>query len=254
MFYQINHPATSDYFRVERGEDFSFPSHMHGCFELVMSLRGEIEVIIDGSSYMLSRGEAVLIFPNQIHSLRSVENEHILLIFSPRLVGEYYKRIKGRVPVHNKFVPPMDTVESMLRAERGSIFCKKGFLYSLCDLYDCEAEYRSAIKDEELLTKVFLFIEHNYMGECSLEALSRAIGYNYSYLSRAFKAAIGLSFKEYVNIYRLDHACMLLTSTDTKIIECALESGFRTVNSFNRNFKERYGISPNEYRKGSLKI
>ncbi|MBO5019498.1 MAG: AraC family transcriptional regulator, partial [Clostridia bacterium] len=66
---------------------------------------------------------------------------------------------------------------------------------------------------------------------------------------RFFKNMIGISFNRYVINYRLSHACYLLNNTDSSIINCAIDSGFYSIRTFNRNFKTQYGITPEEYRK-----
>ena len=67
MFYELKHSLSADYCKVESGEDFSFPAHMHHCFEWIMVTEGVMTVEVGEESYMLSAGESVLIFPNQIH-------------------------------------------------------------------------------------------------------------------------------------------------------------------------------------------
>ena len=48
MFYEFKHIGSSDYFVKEYGENFSFPPHMHLCFELITVLEGEMSVTVDG--------------------------------------------------------------------------------------------------------------------------------------------------------------------------------------------------------------
>lgn len=57
------------------------------------------------------------------------------------------------------------------------------------------------------------------------------------------------SFNAYVNHSRLSHACYLMENSDMPIIQCAYDSGFTSLRSFNRNFKAYYKVTPAEYRK-----
>ena len=250
MFYQLNHPATADHFAVEQGINFSFPSHMHPCFECILSTSGVMEVLIDGVKYHIRRGEGVLVFPDQIHSLVASENQHILLIFSPFLVEYYYNRIKGYTPKSNFFKLGEEILDQLQGVDEKSMLARKGLLYLLCAAFDGSAEYveKKEKKDADLLGKVFLYIEKHFKTDCSLERLSQRLRYNSSYLSRAFAKAVGIQFHEYVNIYRLNHACHLLDTTDQSILSCAFDSGFKTLSSFNRNFKKAFDLSPSEYR------
>ena len=255
MFYQLIHPASSDYFLMEWGTNFNFPHHMHQCFEFIVSLEGEMTVLIGTTEYKISEGEAVLIFPNQIHALSSTSNKHMLCIFSPKLVATYYTKVAKKLPVINKFYPPQALVNAFKSLDGNTpFFQKKGYLYLLCDAFDANTKYIDGNQDHNnLLEKILEFIEMNYKENCSLKDLSASIGYNYVYLSRYFKKIVNMSFNSYVNLYRLNHACYLLNNSDNNILNIAIESGYKSVRSFNRNFKNHFGISPNEYSKNFSK-
>ena len=255
MFYQFNHIGSSDYFVKEYGEDFSFPPHMHLCFEFISVLDGEMKVTVDGKENVLHRGESLLIFPNQLHSLESVKSRHMLCIFSPELVRAYSSKIEKSLPESNRFAPDEYLIESLNRIdEESSLIAKKGILYSLCASFDENAAYiPRKVGQKGLLSKIFAFVEQNFAGECTLEELSTQIGYDYAYLSRSFKKSTGISYVSYLNIYRINRACYLLDNTDLSILQCALESGYSSLRTFNRNFKSHLGISPAEYRKRGTK-
>lgn len=249
MFYQLIHPASSDYFKMEWGINFNFPHHMHQCFEFIVSLEGKMTVFIGTTEYEIEEGEAVLIFPNQMHALASSNNKHMLCIFSPKLIAAYYSKHAKNLPLNNKFYPPkslIDVFETL--NENTSFLQKKGWLYLLCDAFDSNAKYVDGNQNhKDLLQKILEFIESNYKEECSLEDLSVSIGYSYVYLSRYFKKMVGMSFTSYVNIYRLNFACYLMNNSNENIMNVAIESGYKSVRSFNRNFKNHFGISPNEF-------
>lgn len=54
---------------------------------------------------------------------------------------------------------------------------------------------------------------------------------------------------EYINMVRIHAACEYLKKTDKPVAEIALDCGFNTNSTFNRNFKQVMGISPMEWRK-----
>lgn len=254
MFYQLSHPASSDYFLMEWGSNFNFPHHMHQCFEFIVSLEGKMTVIIGAAEYEIEEGEAVLIFPNQVHALASLSNKHMLCIFSPKLVAAYYAKNTTRLPLNNKFTPPNSLVEAFKSFDENTSFLsQKGYLYLLCDTFDVNARYVDGNQDNKnLLEKILEFIETNYKEDCSLKELAASIGYSYVYLSRYFKKVVGMSFNSYVNMYRLNNACYLLNNSDDSILNSAMESGYKSIRSFNRNFKNYFGVSPNEYLNSSF--
>lgn len=251
MFYEISHLGSPDYLKIEKNENFSFPPHLHQCFEIIIIKRGMMNIIVDGNSFILQGNEALLIFPNQIHSLESTDSEHLLCIFSPRLVQAYSTRVTEKKPINNKFYPDDYLINALDKLDINSSTAeKKGVLYSLCAQFDKTANYAlRRTDDEKLLFKMFSFVEEQFCNDCSLEALAENIGYNYSYLSRYFKKIVGISFNAYVNHYRLSHACYLLENSDTPILQCAYESGYISLRSFNRNFKDYFKITPVQYRR-----
>ena len=107
-------------------------------------------------------------------------------------------------------------------------------------------------EDKNLLYKIFEFVESNFDKNCSLKFLSKKTGFSYPYLSRYFKNNVGISFNSYVNQYRINNACYILNNSNCSILECALDSGYTSLRSFNRNFKSITGITPKEYRESML--
>lgn len=251
MFYQYSHLGSPDYLKIEKNFNFSFPSHLHQCFEFVVIRSGEMTIKVDRKTFTLKEKEALLIFPNQIHSLESTESEHMLCIFSPRLVQAYATKVSDKLPQNNKFEPDEYLINTLSHFDNASSSAdKKGVLYLLCGQFDRTATYdKKQIENEKILYKIFSFVEANFANDCSLSTLSNEIGYDYSYLSRYFKKSLGISFKSYVTHYRLSHACYLMENTEQPILQCAYNSGFASVRNFNHCFKENFEITPTEYRK-----
>ncbi|MBR5614646.1 MAG: helix-turn-helix transcriptional regulator [Clostridia bacterium] len=251
MFYQFQHFGISEYFCKEYGENFNFPTHLHQSFELICVTSGEMKITVDDKLYHLKKGESVLVFPHQLHSISSQNSKHMLCIFSPELVKAYSSKILNKKPILNtvclnKYL--FDELDNLL--DNSSSFEKKGILYSICAEFDKTAEYTKRLScDESLLLNIFEFVEENYSGDCELQNLSQKTGYSYSYLSRCFKKITGISFNTYVNRYRISNACYLLNNSNCSILQCALDSGYKSVRSFNRNFMGVLDITPKEYRK-----
>ncbi len=60
------------------------------------------------------------------------------------------------------------------------------------------------------------------------------------------------NFNDFLNFYRIKEVSEKLTQTDflqTPVLTLALESGFRSLSSFNKVFKETHALTPTQYRK-----
>ena len=249
MFYEFRHPESPDYFTVSKGGNLTFPAHLHHCFELIIITSGEMSVTVGGREYELKPGMAVIIFPNQIHSIKTeTRSEHIIAIFSPELVNAYYSKRSGKVPTSAEFVPDPFHTEKLGALPTGKLEVI-GILYSLCAEFDKTASYiGSDVCPDLLLSKILAFIDKNYDSDCSLEKLAWAVGYRDTYLSSFFRKAVGISYHDYVTDLRISKACHLLENSDEGVLQIANECGFGSLRTFNRNFREKLGLTPTEYR------
>lgn len=253
MFYEFHHSASADYFSIETGEDLTFPAHIHSSFELVTLQSGSMKVFVGGREYILTPGRGVLIFPNQIHSFATMRHsKHRLCIFSPSLVSAFSASRDGMVPTEALVDLPAAVIEQLFSLSPESNTNRiKGALYTVCGLLDERTAYVKADAGDEknLLYEIFSYIDTHLAEDCSLESLSAALSYSYTYLSKYFKQSVGQSYNSYVNQHRVREVCSRLCNTSDSILKISEECGFRSLRSMNRNFKEQTGVTPAEYRK-----
>ncbi|MBR2650845.1 MAG: AraC family transcriptional regulator [Clostridia bacterium] len=250
MFYELRHMASSEYLEREEKENFSYPPHMHQCYELITVTSGEMRITVGRAQYTLHEGELILIFPNQIHSLDSTSSRHLLFIFSPKLIQAFTVKYSNLIPKMPKFTADEYILKEIYGLHRDkSTAAVKGLLYSVAAILERTTEFIPFQKEkEDLLHNIFSYVDESFRGRCSLTDISRAVGYDHAYISRYFKKSTGLSLNSYINITRLSHASYLLKNTSLSVLECSIECGYRSLRTFNRNFKEHYGITPQEYR------
>ena len=83
----------------------------------------------------------------------------------------------------------------------------------------------------------------------SLAALAREIDADPHHLSRFLNLHLRTSFRDLVNLYRVNQAKALLVHKPREsVLSIAYASGFNSKASFNRVFKQRTGTTPSEYR------
>ena len=100
------------------------------------------------------------------------------------------------------------------------------------------------------IEKVTTYLATGYHEDLSLSKIAEAMGVHPKYLARAFKKYCGLSVWDYLTRLRVAHAQRLLLTTDLKIIDVALESGFGSVAPFYAAFaRHGGGRSPGGFRR-----
>ena len=78
--------------------------------------------------------------------------------------------------------------------------------------------------------------------------LAEILHYDPTHLSVLFKKETGVTFSSYVNMLRISYAKELLISTDLKVFEVGIKSGFSSQSNFMRAFKKEFGESPHVFR------
>ncbi len=99
-----------------------------------------------------------------------------------------------------------------------------------------------------LVRKVITKIDYDLTADLSLKVQAAYLNVNPSYLSTLFKKETGMTLTEYINRKRIEHALLLLNSTDMQIQMIAQYCGITDVNYFTKTFKKIVGKTPKEYR------
>lgn len=84
--------------------------------------------------------------------------------------------------------------------------------------------------------------------EWPVTRLAQVSGVSAAHFSRMFKKAFGIPPHRYLLTMRIATAKALLRETDRGITDVALASGWQSLGSFGRTFRDVVGQSPREYR------
>lgn len=99
------------------------------------------------------------------------------------------------------------------------------------------------------LDEIFNYVRNEFQNDITLQQISKVANMTEPSFCRFFKKNTGKTFIEFVNEFRISHACKLLADTDLSITEICFESGFNNFSHFNNYFKRITGKNPSEYRK-----
>ncbi len=84
--------------------------------------------------------------------------------------------------------------------------------------------------------------------EWPVRRLARLSGISEAHFARSFKDAFGVPPHRYLLTRRLERAAALLRDTDLSITEIAFETGWKSLGTFGRTFRDVTGESPGELR------
>ena len=250
MFFETNNNNTIHIIK-EEGEDF--PAHLHNGIEIMICANGTLNVTCNQETRLLNKGEAMIAFPNDIHSyVKTDYGEGILIIFPPNISPIVTSVINSgaysNFPRNNKVLPIAEEL-CMLNGSRADFSVIYGYIHVLFGLLTEKLAKPKNKIDVNTFNKAIAYISSNYTSQLTLKKLSSAVGVSEEHLSRMFSAKIEGGFKNYLQLLRVENAKNLLRTTDKSIYEILLESGFSDQSTFNRVFKIMTDMTPKEYRK-----
>jgi AraC-like DNA-binding protein len=98
--------------------------------------------------------------------------------------------------------------------------------------------------------RILQYIGQHYSdSDLSLEMIGRQTGVHWARVSLIIKKEHGFTYKQYLNMIRIEEAKRLLIETERQVLDIALSTGYGNVSHFNRIFKESVKCSPREFRK-----
>jgi AraC-like DNA-binding protein len=96
--------------------------------------------------------------------------------------------------------------------------------------------------------EIACYLAKHYQHPLTTEAIGSAVGLHPNYAMTLFKTVFVTTLTEYLTQQRLSHAQRLLVTTQGKILDIAMASGFGSVSRFNDVFRKAFGCSPRTYR------
>jgi AraC-like DNA-binding protein len=252
IVYQRENLGRHHDYRSNVHRDWVMPPHIHEYSELAFTKSGTSTVIVNGCKYLLPPHHLIFILPNQIHeytdetasTLRCAvfSNDHIPIFFE--LLGDAWPEN----PVLD-LSDHRELLEALDQSDPSDTLRICGLLNLICDtLLKSGGRTPINVGKYSLYYEVIEYISQNFKEDIRLGALAKRLGYHEKYLSSALHALTGMNFRSFLASYRIDYAKHLLRGRESRVSEVALQSGFSSINSFNRAFFAIVGMTPTQYR------
>ncbi|MDR1913342.1 MAG: AraC family transcriptional regulator [Clostridiales bacterium] len=256
-----------------------FPPHWHSEVEIVAPMQNNYIMEINSVPFELNKDDFVIVFPCEIHSIKSSEMKKSLVFQFSLSPLTFIYEFRANFPLIASFHAYKsniysDAVPRLLRLLKevdqihtSDIILKEAHMWSLLLTFFGElgklclettraptGKDRKATLYAERMHDVCSYILENYSQPISLDFISDFAGFSKFYFSRMFKKYIGVSFSEFLISVRLRNTELLLAENNVSISEAAMASGFGSLSEFNKVFKQYKGCSPSDFRKMNSRL
>lgn len=102
------------------------------------------------------------------------------------------------------------------------------------------------------IDRVLNWIEANLAQELAVDTAAAVAHVSPAAFGRFFKREVGKNFTAYVNDARCGWAALRLLQGNEPVADIAIACGFPTLSNFGEQFRQRYGVSPREFRTGDM--
>ncbi len=257
-----------------------FPRHRHNYVEVIYMCQGTTTHYIDGNEVVLEPGDLLFLnqnseqeilpagetdiavnfiilpeFFNMAFSMMGTEENALKEFLVGTLCGKseqtsyLYFHVADVLPIQNLVENMVWTIFYDMGNKRSCNQITMGLLLLQLLNYMDKMETGSSRFDTELTGNVLNYIEEHYK-DGSLSELAEMMNYDVYWLSREIRKRTGKTYKELLQAKRMNQAVYLLTSSRLSIADIIGSVGYDNTSYFYRKFRERYGVSPKEYRKG----
>ncbi|MCI8496773.1 MAG: AraC family transcriptional regulator [Clostridiales bacterium] len=256
--------------------------HQHNFFEIPYVYSGRCIQNCEGIEYEMQAGDLVIMPPFAKHGLTAFEDDAIVInilfrksifdsflssllteenllsaFFCHAVYGESFDHqilIKtGNDPVLRELILAMWqerlNTQSLHDALLSSYF--NAFLIRIVRTHLQNVLTLSQdVPPQGQITDILVYLQTHFKST-SLKEIAQKFNYSDNYISRLIKQYTGKSFTKTLQELRLNHAVQLLSTTSLPMEQVSEQSGFFDLSHFYRCFKERYQVTPVQYRQQS---
>ena len=251
---------------------------------IIRVLEGSAVLRIDKTEYNLCPGDIVTLnnlVPRQFVKIYSPEFRFEVFAFSPLILKRenvgmslFYGLPNSFCPVISKDLSGVSDLHMLLDVLKNkfSRLTDSGFKHEVISslviaVVMCITDIISANGDEikfcsnaasstaKLVSEAIEYIFSNISEPVTASCVAKRVNVSREYFSRVFTKFVGYSPANFINHCKTDNVIHLVKYNNMKILDAALESGFKSASGFYSAFRSVHGMSPRQFfdkNKGSL--
>lgn len=243
--------------------------HIHREVEMLYVKDGKAEITVSDRKYSARAGDMVIVNPMEVHSVvadRSVDYHQRCICFDSSLIAD--KVLREALVSGEAFVSGYHFNNDKITKELLDIFEElfSAVSESSEELYLESVAYISLLfaklkksglvvfntksnKKSLFARNVQEYLSAHFHEQITSADIANELFYNQSYFCRLFRDNFGVSFLDYLMLYRISNAKLIMSSENISVSQVAERVGFLDASYFSRCFKRIAGISPTEYQK-----
>lgn len=255
-------------------------AHWHQDLEILHLQKGQIQLFINGTSYVPDENTIIFINREELHHLHSLapgvlydalvfpleflsfdtldycQQKYLLPLIQKQLM--FPRFLNSKHPCYEPIAQQLREIEKLHKTfPTGYQLATKTALFQIltclvqhdCLIADSDSAVTLNSKKVDLLREVSTYLETQVTQKISLEETAAHFYMSSNYFCKFFKKNFGCTYTNYLNELRLEKACHMLTDTTLPIMEISLLCGFDNLSYFNRLFRKKRGVTPSEYRR-----
>ena len=260
--------------RLYCGRNTKIGTHAHeGAYEITVVTEGKGRVYANGNGADVERGDIFFSFPFDFHAIDSDVSDPLKYDFfafstdDPRMSAELKRIEESHMPAESRVIRD-EKIAALVRNAISEFDAEDGFSDEILEtvfiqivIYLIRGFGQSgrigigscATNSEVLCYQIMNYIDTHIYELKDLSVLSGVTNYNYSYLSSLFCKVTGETLSDYFRNRRLETARFLIEENRRSITDISETVNYSSIYTFSRAFKEKYGVSPAEYRKNNIK-
>ena len=219
-------------------------SHSHDFNQVVLPLRGVINIQVENFSGKVAPRECVVVRANEKHLFTAEREARFIVADMDSLPDKINSSQHIVFEINKPLINFLLFIESQLETEINSHLEQS--MYNTFYLL---------LKSQHLLPKLdsrinnaLLYINENIAEPLNIATLAEVAFLSPTQFKKVFKEQLGATVLAHITQLRMEKAQALLTHTDYPLQIIGEKVGYKELSAFSRKFKQHYGLSPKKFK------
>jgi len=219
--------------------------HSHHFNQLVLPLRGVINICVGNFSGKVAPSECVVVKANEEHLFTADTEARFVVVDMENLPLNISSSQCIVFAINSSLRSYLTFIENQLENKVNAQLELAMFeMFSLL-----LAEQPLLPKVDNRIGTAISFIEQNIAAQLQIKCLAESAFLSETQFKKLFKQQTGMTVMKYVTKLRMEKAQALLTHTDYPLQIIGEKVGYKEPSAFSRKFSQYFGLSPTKFKK-----